>query len=77
MPWFRAFVGPRLGRIAARFRIPAGEEPLEFFRVAELLRNDRGGVGVRHDVLAKLEAIREHVIDEGAEKNDIRPGANR
>jgi len=72
----RTFVRPAIWRVAMGSRIPAGEESVQILGVAKVLRNDRCRVRVGDNVIAKLEAVHQHVIDERAEERDVGASAN-
>ena len=73
----RAFVQPRLGVVLLLLRIPAGEQAAEIFGVAEVFAQDRGGVGVGDDVVAKVSDRSDRVVDQRAEEDDVAAGAQR
>ena len=78
-------LGHLLGRLvvpADRVVVPglgveAREQPVEVLGVLELLVDDVRGVGVGHDVLAEVEVVLQHVVDQPAQPGDVGAGPDR
>src|SRR5690348_8424290 len=72
-----ARVLPGVDLVLLLLRVPAREQSVEILRVAEVLTDDRGGVGVAHDVLAELSTVLDDVVDDPAQEGDVRAGPDR
>src|SRR5438067_12094302 len=66
-----AFVQPRLGVVLFLLRIPAAEQPTQDLGIAKVLAQNRGIVGVRNDVIAKVTVVTDRVVDQRPEKDDV------
>src|SRR3989441_1284719 len=53
------------------FRIIAGEEAIQVFRIAVVLTDKRGGVGIVHHVVVEVQVVLQQVADDRAQENNI------
>src|SRR5690348_2797708 len=73
--WAAICVSPALRVINSPLSIPSRKQPIQIFGVLEILADDEGSVCVVHDVLTELFAIVQNVVDQSAEKHEIRSRA--
>ncbi len=72
-----ALVLPARVVVAAVVGVQAGEDAGQVLGVPEVLPQDHRRVAVRHDVLAEVLLVLEHVVDDPAEEGDVRARAQR
>src|SRR5215469_18391417 len=73
----RSRVKPGLGIVFLLFFVPAGEEPVEIFGVAKVLAQDGRCIGVVDNVLAKLLAVCQDVVNQRPQKDNVAAGTQR
>src|SRR5580692_1168651 len=77
VPLHTPFIKPSAGVVFFVLRIPARKYASEIFGVLEILRNDGGSVGVVDNILTKVFAVFENVVNESSEEEDVRSGTQR
>src|SRR5216683_5484351 len=68
-------VKPSAFVVTAILSVPAGEDASQIFSILELLCENDRSVGVVDHILAKIFFVFENVMNEPAEKQDVRSGA--
>src|SRR5215469_7923529 len=72
-----SLVEPSLRIVLFLLPVPAGKQPVEIFRVPEVLAQDHGRVGVVDDVVAELLVVLENVTNQGAKEENVAAGTQR
>src|SRR5512146_675897 len=65
------FVDPGFGVVLSLLFVPAREDAVQIFSVAIILLQNDSGIRVRDYVIAEYLVVREHVVNEAAEKEDV------
>ena len=72
-----ALVQPGARVVLPLLLVPSGKEPVEILGIAEVFTDDRRGVGVVDDVLAKVASLLQDIVDDAPEQREVRPRAER
>ena len=72
----RVVPGRPAGIVAAAVGMKAVEQSAVVLGVNEVVRDNRGGIGVGQHVLPEPALARKYVVDQSAKEGDVRPGAD-
>ena len=67
---------PRIGHVRAGFRVIARKQSVQFLGVLVILRDDHRRIGIRDHIIAEIQLILEHVVDNSAQQHHVGTAAN-
>src|SRR5215472_6050444 len=69
--FFRPPIKPGVRIVALLLPIPPREQPIEIFRILELVTDESGGVGVMNHVVTKFLVPGEHIIHQRTQEQNV------
>ena len=67
---------PRIGHIRAGFRVIARKQSVQFLGVLVVLRDDHRRISICDDIIAEVQLILEHVVNDRTQQHHVGTAAN-